>query len=73
MNFQYSGCNHSKLYCSLTIEAWLKLNMYFECRYLKLWNACVPNLVYIELNISDGIDSKYPSIVFLNKFTIIII
>ena len=36
MTFQYRGLNHLELYCILTIEVWLKLNMNSDCRYLEL-------------------------------------
>ena len=40
--------------------------MQFDCRYLELWNACIFRLVYIiVLNVGDGMESEYPSIVFL--------
>ena len=42
------------------IEAWLKLNIRFDYRYL------VFNLVFIVLNVRGGIESNYPSIVFLS-------
>ena len=66
VNFQYRGLNHLELYCTLTIKAWLKLNMHFDCRYQELSNACTFRLVYasIVLNVRDGMESKYPSIVF---------
>ena len=38
----------------------------FNCRYLELCNACTFRLVYIVLNARDGIESEYPSIVFLS-------
>ena len=48
-----------ELYCISTIEAWLKLNMQIsgtmKCMY-----------IYIVLNVTDGIESKYPLIVFLS-------
>ena len=31
----------------LSIEAWLKSSMHFDCRYLELLNACVFRLAYI--------------------------
>ena len=34
VTFQYRGLNH--LDCTLTIEAWLILNIHFDCRYLEL-------------------------------------
>ena len=33
---QYRGLNHLDLYCILTIEAWPKLYVNFDCRYLEL-------------------------------------
>ena len=35
---------------------------------MELWNACIFILVYIVLNVRDGTDSKYPSIVFLSIY-----
>ena len=52
------------LYCALTIEACLKLNMHFDCRYLELRNACILRLSYIVLNVRDGMEYNYPSVVF---------
>ena len=42
--------------------------MHFDCRYLELWNACIFRLDYIVLNVRDGIESEYPSIVFLSIY-----
>ena len=36
-NFKYRGFNHLEQYFTLTIEAWNKLNMHFDCRYLELY------------------------------------
>ena len=62
VNLQYIEC--------LTIwnctEAWLKLNIQFDCRYLELWNASIFMIVYIVLNVIDGLESEYPSTVFLS-------
>ena len=57
--------NDLELYCTLTIEVWLKLNMNFDYRYmyLELW---IFGLVYIVLDVRDGMESKCPSIVFLS-------
>ena len=41
VTFQYRGFNHLEWYCALIIEAWLKLNIRFDCRYLELLNACL--------------------------------
>ena len=71
VNFQYRGLQHLELYDTLSIEAWLKLNVHFDCRYLELRNACTFRLVYIVLNVRDGIESKYTSIVFLIIFEIL--
>ena len=49
--------------CTLTIEAWLKLIKHFDSRYLELLNACILILVYMLLNVRNGINFKYPSIV----------
>ena len=57
-----------ELHCTLTIEAWHKLNMHFDCGYLELCNACIFGLVYIVLNVRDRTESKYPSIVFLSIY-----
>ena len=66
VTFQYRGFNHFELYCTLTIEVWLKLTIHFDCRYLELLNACIFSLVFIVLNARDRNKSKYPSDVFLN-------
>ena len=54
VTFRYRGLHHLDTYCTLIIEAWLKSNIYFDCRYLELWNACIINLVFIVMNIWDG-------------------
>ena len=56
--------NHLELSCTLTIETWLKSSMHFDCKYLGLRNVCTFSLVYIVLDVRDGTESKYPSIVF---------
>ena len=61
----YRELKQLELLYTLTIEAWLISNMHFDCRYLERWNACILGLVYIVLNVRDGMDSKYPSIGFL--------
>ena len=68
VTFQYRGLLHLDMYCTLIIEAWLKSNIHFNCRYLELWNACIISLVFIVLNVRDGTESKYPSIVFLSIY-----
>ena len=49
-----------ELCCTLTIEACLKLNMFFVSRYLDLLNTCMLKLVYtftcILLNVRNGMD-----------------
>ena len=65
VTFQYRGLNHSDLYCTLIIVAWLKLNIHFDCRYLELLNEGTFSLVFIVLNARDRNKSKYPSVVFL--------
>ena len=69
VNFKYKGLHDLELYCTLIIEAWLKLNIQFDRRYLELYNACIFGLVFIVLNVRDGTESKYPSIVFLSIVT----
>ena len=71
VTFQYRGLNHLELYCTLTIKAWLKSDINFDCRYLELLNACIFSLVVIVLNVRDRNESKYPSIVFLSIFSCI--
>ena len=66
VTFQYRGLHHLGMYCTLIIEAWLKSNIHFNCRYLELWHACIISLVFIVLNVREGTESKYPSIVFLS-------
>ena len=66
VTFQYRGLHHLDMYCTLITAAWLKSNIHFDCRYLELWNACIISLVSIVLNVRDGAESKYPSIVFLS-------
>ena len=51
---------------TLIIEACLKLNMHFDSRYLERLYACVLKLFYILLNVRNGIECQYPSIVFLS-------
>ena len=68
VTFQYRGLHHLDMYCTLIIEAWLKLNIQFDCRYLELVNVCIIGLYFIVLNVRDGTESKYPSIVFLSIF-----
>ena len=63
VTFRFRGLNNFELYCILTIEAWLKLNINFYCWYLEL---CIFSLVFIVLNVRDEIELKYPSIVFLS-------
>ena len=36
VTFQYRGLHHLGMYYNLIIEVWLKSNLYFDCRYLKL-------------------------------------
>ena len=67
VTFQYRGLNDLELYCTLTIETWLKIN-----RYLELYNACIISLVSVALNVGDGIESKYSSIVFQSIFSNVI-
>ena len=64
MTFQYRGLRHLGMYCTLIIESWLKSNFNFVCRYLELLNACIISLVFNVLNVRDGTESNYPSIVF---------
>ena len=66
VTFQYIGLHHLDMYCIFTIEAWLKSNIHFDCRYLELFNTCIISLVFIVLNVRDGTESKYPSIVLLS-------
>ena len=76
VTFQYRGLHHLDTYCTLIIEAWRKSNIHFDCRCLELWNACIISWVFIVLNVRDGSESKYPSIVFLSilhVFTFLII
>ena len=35
VKFQYRELRNLELYCTLTIEAWHKLNMHSDCRYLE--------------------------------------
>ena len=63
MAFQYRGLNHLGLYCTSTVEAWLKLYIHFDI-IIELINACIFSLVFIVLNLRDGIESKYPLNVF---------
>ena len=66
VTFQYRGLYHLGLHHTLIIEAWLKSYIHLDCRYLKLWNACIISLVFIVSNARDGTESKYPSIFFLS-------
>ena len=69
VTFQYRGLHRLNIYCTLITEAWLKSNFHFDCRYLELRNACTINLVFIVLNVRDGTEYKYPSVVFLSIHT----
>ena len=40
--------------------------MHFDSRYLELLNACIFKLIYVLLNVGNGIEFQYPSIVFLS-------
>ena len=51
-----------EVYCTLIIEVWHKLNMRFDSKYLDL-NTCTLKLIYISLNVRNGIEFQYPSIV----------
>ena len=68
VHFQYRGFHHLELHCILIIEAWLNLNINFDCRYLELWTACIFSLHFIVLKVRNKIDCKYPSIVFLSIY-----
>ena len=61
MSFQYKGLSHLDMYCTLTIKAWLKLNIHFDKMHTYI--------VFIALNVRGGTESKYPSIVFLENIT----
>ena len=71
VTFQYRGLYHLDMYCTLIIEAWLKSNIHFYCRYLEIWSACIISLVFIVLNVRDGTKSKYPSIIFSEYISLI--
>ena len=64
--FQYRELHHLDLYCTLIVEARLKSNIHFDCRYLELWNVSIISLVFNVLYVRDWIESKYPSIIFLS-------
>ena len=68
VTFQYRGSTNLELYCNVTIEVWLKLDINFDCRYLELFTSCVFSLAFIVLNVRDEIESEYSSIVFLSIF-----
>ena len=70
VTFQDRGLYHLDMYCTLIIEAGLKSNIHFGCRYLELWNACRISWISIVLNVRDGNKSIYPSIVFLSIFSL---
>ena len=70
VTFQYRGLYHLDMYCTLIIQAWLKSNIHFGCRYLELWNACIISLVFIVLNVRDGNKSKYLQLFFLSIFSV---
>ena len=65
VTFRYRGLNHFELYCILSSEAWLNLNINFDCRHLELLTACIFSLLSIVLNVRNKIECKYPLIVFL--------
>ena len=54
-NFWYC-INFFDLYCTLTKEVCPKLNMHFDSRSLELLKAWILTLVYILLNIRNGIE-----------------
>ena len=64
MTFQFRDFIHLELNCILTIEAWLNLNINFDCRHLELWTAFILILFFIVLNVRNKTESKYSSIVF---------
>ena len=64
VTFQNRGLHHLDMYCTLIIES----SIHFDCRYLELWNTCIICLVFIVLNVIDGTESKYPSIIFLSIY-----
>ena len=66
VTFQHRGLLHLDMHCTLINEVWLKSNIHFDCRYLELRNACIISLVFIVLNVRNGTESKYHSIVFLS-------
>ena len=68
VTFQYIGFNHLGLYCILTIEAWLKLNIDFNCRYLELSTAYTLRLVFIVLKIRD----EFESFICFSEYTLYI-
>ena len=68
VSFQCRWLTHLEVYCSLTIETWLKLNIHFDDIYLNPLNACRFSLVIILLNARDRNKSKYISFVFLSIY-----
>ena len=57
VTFQYRGLHHLDMHCTVIIETWLKSNIYFDCIYLELWNACIISLVFIVFKVRDGTES----------------
>ena len=56
------GFDYLDLYCTMTIEVWLKSNTHVDSRLLELLNACTMKLAQrsIELKVRNGI-LEYPS------------
>ena len=65
VTFKYKRLNHLVVRWTLTIEAWLKLNIHFDNKYLENMKCMYFCLDFIALNVRDGIESKYPSITSL--------
>ena len=71
--FIIEGLHHFDLYCNSIIEACPKSSIHFDCRYMEVRNACIISSVFIILNVRDGTESKYPSIVFQSILFILVI
>ena len=60
VTFQYRGITHVDMYCTLTIETWLKLNMHFNFSIADIWKHnmhahLIWLILYLMLEMEYGI------------------
>ena len=60
VTYQFIGLHHLNMYCTLSIEAYLKSNIHFD---LSLSNACIISFVFTLLNVRDGTESRRLNII----------